>query len=113
MKVQDTVHTQIVRNLDKIEAWFAEVRKDVDVPFYSSYDVRDSGLKAEAIAAVPDAYLERNTLLGPPARIRDRWAEGIVPPGVTGLIVSATQPAALDLVAELADIAAPTPTEAP
>ena len=71
-----------------------------------------AGRKAEAIAAVPDAYLERNTLLGSPARIRDRWAEGIVPSGVTGLIVSATKPAALDLIAELAGTTASSPTEA-
>ena len=50
-KVQDTVHRQIVRNLDKIEAWFAEIRKDVDVPFYSSYDVRDSGTKVTNVDA--------------------------------------------------------------
>jgi F420-dependent oxidoreductase-like protein len=70
-------------------------------------DLWHDGRKAEAIAAVPDEYLERNALLGSPARIRDRWAQGMVPPGVTGLIVGATQPAALDLVAELAGASAP------
>ncbi|MCU1394175.1 MAG: putative F420-dependent oxidoreductase [Ilumatobacteraceae bacterium] len=64
-------------------------------------DLWSDGRKAEAIAAVPDAYLERNALLGSPARIRERWAQGMVPTGVTGLIVSATQPEALDLIAEL------------
>jgi len=64
-------------------------------------DLWNDGRKAEAIAAVPDAYLERNALIGSPARIRERWSQGVVPPGVTGLIVSATQIEALDLVAEL------------
>ncbi|MCU1397175.1 MAG: putative F420-dependent oxidoreductase [Acidimicrobiales bacterium] len=64
-------------------------------------DLWNDGRKADAIAAVPDSYLERNALIGPPSRIRERWAQGIAPPGVTGLIVGATQPEALDLVAEL------------
>jgi len=70
-------------------------------------DLWHDGRKAEAIAAVPDSYLERNALIGSPARIRERWAAGIVPAGVTGLIVGATQPEALDLAAELADISTP------
>lgn len=49
--IQDTVHKQIVRNLDKVEAWFREIRKDVDVPFYSSYDIRDSGHKVTNVDA--------------------------------------------------------------
>ena len=65
-------------------------------------DLWSAGRKAEAIAAVPDAYLERNALIGSVARIRERWAEGIVAPGVTGLIVGATQPEAVELMAELA-----------
>lgn len=51
MSVQDHVHDRIVRNLDKIEGWFREIRKEVDVPFYSSYDVRDSGAKVVNIDA--------------------------------------------------------------
>lgn len=43
--VQDNIHHQIVKNYEKIEKWFPAIRKDVDVPFYSSFDVRDSGLK--------------------------------------------------------------------
>ncbi len=67
-------------------------------------DLWNAGRKAEAIAAVPDAYLERNALIGPVSRIRERWAEGVVAPGVTGVIVAATQPEAVELMAELADI---------
>jgi glutamate--cysteine ligase len=49
--MKDIVHTQIVRHLDRVEAWFAEVRKSVDVPFYSSYDIRDSGHKVTNVDA--------------------------------------------------------------
>jgi len=60
-----------------------------------------SGRKAEAAAAVPDAYVERGMLVGSPERIRERyqaWASS----GVTGLTVSTDQPEAMELVAELA-----------
>ncbi|MBL7496391.1 LLM class F420-dependent oxidoreductase [Frankia sp. CNm7] len=61
-----------------------------------------SGRRTEAMAAVPDDYLEQSALVGSPARIRRRWAAGYVPPGVTGLIVDARQPEALELMADLA-----------
>ena len=61
-----------------------------------------AGRRDEAIAAMPDDYLLQNALVGSAERIRDRWAEGgLVPPGVTGAIVSAHQPEALDLIDEL------------
>lgn len=50
-KNQEALHQRIVRNLDQIEAWFQSVRKDVDVPFYSSYDIRDFGVKVTAVDA--------------------------------------------------------------
>ena len=51
---------------------------------------------------MPDEYMLQNMLIGSPARIRDQWAAGtVVPPGVTGVIVGANQPEALDLIAEL------------
>lgn len=48
---QSAVHKQIVRNLDKVDAWFADIRKDLDVPFYSSYDIRDFGHKVVTVDA--------------------------------------------------------------
>ena len=54
------------------------------------------------MAAVPLEYLEQGTLLGSPERIRRRWEEGIVPPGVTGLILGTEQPEAMRLMADLA-----------
>ena len=61
-----------------------------------------AGRKEEAQAAVPEEYLEQNALVGSVARIRRRWEEGYAAPGVTGVIVSAAQPEALELMADLA-----------
>lgn len=61
-----------------------------------------AGHKEEAMAAVPEEYLEQNALLGTPGRIRQRWDQGIVPRGVTGVIIGAEQPEALELMANLA-----------
>jgi F420-dependent oxidoreductase-like protein len=61
-----------------------------------------AGRKEEAQAAVPEEYLEQTSLLGSPERIRRKWEEGYAPPGVTGVIVSAHQPEALELMADLA-----------
>jgi len=61
-----------------------------------------AGRKEEAMAAVPEEYLEQSALIGPVSRIRRRWEEGIVPKGVTGLIVGADQHEGIELMAELA-----------
>jgi hypothetical protein len=62
-----------------------------------------AGRKEEAMAAVPEAYLAQNTLLGSPKRIREQWERGdVITPGVTGLIVGTQQLEALDLIADLA-----------
>ncbi|HWE55255.1 MAG TPA: LLM class F420-dependent oxidoreductase [Acidimicrobiales bacterium] len=60
-----------------------------------------AGRKQEAVAAVPDEYLELSALIGSPRRIREHWPS-VVSPGVTGMIVGATQLEALDLMADLA-----------
>jgi F420-dependent oxidoreductase-like protein len=60
-----------------------------------------AGRKQEAMAAVPDEYLEQGALLGSLQRIRERWRSA-VSPGTTGLIVGTTQLEALDLLADLA-----------
>jgi len=51
LSIQDTIHRQIVRNLDKIDNWFAGLRSQVELPFYSSYDIRDSGYKVANVDA--------------------------------------------------------------
>jgi len=61
-----------------------------------------AGRREEAIAAMPDEALLQGTLVGTPAAIRQRWdAGGVVPPGVTGVIVGADRPDELELIAEL------------
>jgi F420-dependent oxidoreductase-like protein len=61
-----------------------------------------AGKKHEAQAAVPDEYLEQNALIGSVDRIRRKWRDGYVRDGVTGVIVDARQPEALELMADLA-----------
>jgi alkanesulfonate monooxygenase SsuD/methylene tetrahydromethanopterin reductase-like flavin-dependent oxidoreductase (luciferase family) len=64
-------------------------------------DLYLAGRKEEAIAAVPDAYVDRGVLVGPPERIREgyrAWAES----GVTGITISTSQPETMELMAELA-----------
>ena len=62
-----------------------------------------AGRKEEAIAAVPDEYLEQShARRHAEQRIRDRWERGFADSGATGVIVRAEQTEALELVAELA-----------
>jgi F420-dependent oxidoreductase-like protein len=60
-----------------------------------------AGRKQEAIAAVPEEYLDQGSLVGSVQRIRSKW-ETIGAPGVTGLIIGAPGLEELRLVAELA-----------
>ena len=60
-----------------------------------------AGRKQEAVAAVPDEYLEQSALLGSPRRIRERWRQ-VAPPGVTGMIIGADQMEALEVIADAA-----------
>ena len=51
---------------------------------------------------MPDEAMLQGTLIGSPARIREQWnAGGVVPPGVTGVLVGADDAAAIELIAEL------------
>ncbi len=61
-----------------------------------------AGQRDEAIKAVPLEYLEQSALVGSSPRIRDHWAAGAAPPGVTGLILNTDQVEALELMADLA-----------
>ena len=65
-----------------------------------------AGRKDEATAAVPDDWVDSSSLVGPPARIRQRypaWAES----GVNSLTVAPAQDAAVDLMAQLARLNPP------
>ncbi|MCP4436505.1 MAG: LLM class F420-dependent oxidoreductase [Actinomycetia bacterium] len=59
-----------------------------------------AGRKDEAIAAVPDDYCDEGALIGPPARIRERFAQW-ERSGATGLTLQCRQPEALELMAEI------------
>jgi hypothetical protein len=65
-----------------------------------------AGRKDEAADAVPDEWVDSRSLVGPAARIKQRytaWAES----GVDSLTVAPAQDAAVDLMAELARLNAP------
>jgi F420-dependent oxidoreductase-like protein len=59
-----------------------------------------AGRKAEALEEVPDDYCDESALVGPPARIRQRfraWEDS----GITGLTVSTRQPEVVELMADI------------
>ncbi len=60
-----------------------------------------AGRRDDAVAAVPDDYIESQSLLGSVKRIRARWS-GAVPAGLTGVIVRCDRDEGLALAAELA-----------
>ena len=61
-----------------------------------------AGRRDEAVAAVPDGYIDSQSLLGSTGRIRARWPEA-VPAGLTGVIVRCgPRRGELALAAELA-----------
>jgi F420-dependent oxidoreductase-like protein len=60
-----------------------------------------AGKRKEAVAAVPDAMVDTLYLVGPPARIKERFAAWKTS-GVTTLIVGSAQREAVRLLAELA-----------
>jgi F420-dependent oxidoreductase-like protein len=60
-----------------------------------------AGRKDEAVAAVPDDFIDEGALVGPASRVRERyraWADS----GVTGLTVATQQVEAMELMADLA-----------
>lgn len=59
-----------------------------------------AGRKDEAIAAVPDDYIDAGALFGPAARVRERWDE-VVPAGLTGVILRTENDEALEIAADL------------
>lgn len=60
-----------------------------------------AGAREEAIAAVPDEYLDQGALVGPVERIRKKW-RAWEESGATGLTLHTRQDEAMELVAELA-----------
>ena len=65
-----------------------------------------AGRKDEAAATIPDEFIDEEAIVGPPDRIRERfraWRDA-GENGMDGLILSATQPEALELMADIGDI---------
>ncbi len=60
-----------------------------------------AGRREEAIAAVPDEYVDQAALIGPPERIRERFRAWQAL-GVDGLTLHTEQDEALELIAKLA-----------
>jgi hypothetical protein len=60
-----------------------------------------AGHKREAVAAVPDEWIDVKSLVGPPARIKQRYRawEGS---GATGLVMWASQDEAVEVMAQAA-----------
>lgn len=66
-------------------------------------DLYLDGKKNEAAAAIPDQYIDDTCLVGPPERIRDqlaRWKEAGQRGEIGTMVISATRPEELRLVAE-------------
>jgi alkanesulfonate monooxygenase SsuD/methylene tetrahydromethanopterin reductase-like flavin-dependent oxidoreductase (luciferase family) len=61
-----------------------------------------AGRREEAARAVPDAFVDDGALIGPEARIRERWPR-FRDSGATGLTIHTEQEAALRLMASLAE----------
>ena len=123
-KIQGSVHVAI--NED-VEAALAALKPDValyvggmghrDKNFHKDMMVRRGyrqaaeriqelyldGRKKEAAAAVPDEWVDQKSLVGPPARIKERyraWADS----GLTGLTIRSKQPEAIEIMAEAAGL---------
>ncbi len=60
-----------------------------------------AGRKDEAFAAVPDEYVDQGALIGPAARIKERYRAWEELEGVTGLTLHAQQDEALELMADI------------
>lgn len=49
--IKSDIHFRIVKNLIRIEKWFSDKSKGLFFPFYSSFDIRDSGKKIAPVDA--------------------------------------------------------------
>ena len=59
-----------------------------------------AGRKDQAIAAVPDDYIDAGGLYGPASRIAERWHD-VVPAGLTGVILRTDHLNALEIAADI------------
>ena len=49
--IKEIIHEKIVQRLKEVEQWFEQKSSAVNIPIYSSYDIRDSGLKVVNVDA--------------------------------------------------------------
>jgi glutamate--cysteine ligase len=49
--IQDKIHEQIVQNCTAVASWFEKKSQGLKFPIYSSFDIRDSGLKIAPVDA--------------------------------------------------------------
>lgn len=49
--IQELIHQQIVKNCDAVNSWFEGISRDLPIPFYSSFDIRDAGYKVAPVDA--------------------------------------------------------------
>lgn len=49
--IQEKLHQNYCRTSQKLKEWYAKTTKDLSVPIYSSYDIRDSGYKVSNVDA--------------------------------------------------------------
>lgn len=49
--IQEQIHNLICKNKAKVDTWFSAQRSQVQLPFYTSVDVRDSGFKIVSVDA--------------------------------------------------------------
>lgn len=51
LSFRNSIHQKIIANLKEVEQWFSEKTKGGSIPFYSSFDIRDSNFKAACVDA--------------------------------------------------------------
>jgi len=66
------------------------------------HELFQAGKRAEAIAAVPDEYIDEGGLFGPVERIRERWRRDWESMPYTGVTVRTQQDESYELMADLA-----------
>ncbi len=49
--IQEQLHKKILENCEGVDAWFRAKSQDLQFPFYSSFDIRDSGFKVVPVDA--------------------------------------------------------------
>jgi hypothetical protein len=65
------------------------------------HELFQAGKREEAVAAVPDEYMDEGGLFGPGERIRERWRKNWENMPYTGITIRTQQDEAYELMADL------------